>query len=52
MNRSLELYGTGFGFHCPSGPGNISMMTANLQDMGGKLSLWCRTSIPGWKSGL
>lgn len=29
-----------------------SVMTANLQDMGGKLSLWSRTSIPGWKSGL
>jgi hypothetical protein len=39
MYRSLELSRTGFGFHCPSVPGNMSVITANLQDMGGMLSV-------------
>ena len=36
---------------CPSAPGNVSLIVASFQDMGGKLSSRSSTCIPGWRSG-
>jgi hypothetical protein len=36
---------------CPFELGNVSLIIASLQDMGGKLLSRSSTSIPGWRSG-